>query len=242
MQKQHQIIKDVYAAKSDLQKADSLIQSYLPFIRSETAKSIGKPCTGQEDEFSIAMMAFHEAVLGYEKDRGAFLSYAALLIRSRIIDYRRKEARHQGHLSLYVENGDDGQTLLDEVADAKDHFEESANLEATKQEIEELAAILAKYGLSFADVTENSPKQERTLKACTAAVAYAAENRELLDELLRTGKLPLAKLAEGSGTERKTLERHRNYLFAMLLLQTNGYVIIREHLRYVLKKKGGMSI
>ena len=52
----------------------------------------------------------------------------------------------------------------------------------------------------------------------------------LLDRVAQTGKLPLAELARGSGVERKTLERHRKYLVAMLLAFTNGFEIIRGHL------------
>ena len=46
----------------------------------------------------------------------------------------------------------------------------------------------------------------------------------------RSGKLPIAELAFGAGAERKTLERHRKYLVAMLLAFTNGFEIIRGHL------------
>ena len=52
----------------------------------------------------------------------------------------------------------------------------------------------------------------------------------MLDRLERTGKLPISDLAEGSGVERKTLERHRKYLVALLLAYTNGFEIIRGHL------------
>lgn len=242
MRSEHQIIRAVYAAKEDLQKADDLIRDYIPFIRSEVSKCISRLCTEQDDEYSIAMIAFHEAILGYERGRGAFLSYASMLIRSRIIDFQRKEARHQGHISLYAESGDDNRTIMDEVADERDHFKESANLEATKQEIEELSAVMADFGVSFSDIADNSPKQERTLEACASAIRYAAENKYLLDELLRTKKLPMAQLVTGSGAERKTLERHRKYILAMLLIQTNGYEIIRGHLRHVLNRKGGVSV
>ena len=47
---------------------------------------------------------------------------------------------------------------------------------------------------------------------------YAKENPELLDELLRTKRLPITKLSQGSGVDRKTLERHRKYMVAMLLI------------------------
>lgn len=239
MQKEHQIIQKVYAAKDDMRVADELIRSYIPFIRSEVSKFISGICTEQDDEFSIAMIAFHEAIRGYSRERGAFLSYASMLIRSRLTDYRRKERRHQGHISLYEEQGEDGQPLLEQLADQNDAFEQSVNRDATRQEIEELAGIMAGFGVSFTDVAQNCPKQERTLLACSAAIRYAAANKRLLEELLRTGKLPLAELVSGSGIERKTLERHRKYLLAMLLIQTNGYEIIRGHLHHVLNAKGG---
>ena len=102
MASEHHFIKAVYAAKENSRKADDLIREYIPFIRSEAAKFMSRLCTDQDDEYSIAMMAFYEAIMGYEKGRGAFLSYAALLIRSRLVDYRRKEERHQGHISLHT--------------------------------------------------------------------------------------------------------------------------------------------
>lgn len=242
MKNEHQIIKNVYSAKTDPQKADDLIRTYLPFIRSETSKFLSRFCTEQDDEFSISMIAFHEAILGFSKERGAFLSYASILIRSRLIDYQRKESRHQNHISLYSETKEDGHSLIDELEDKTDHFDESADLEAAKQEVDELSAVMESFGVSFSDVADNSPKQERTLAACTGAIRYAAENKALLDELLKTKKLPMAQLVLGSGAERKTLERHRKYILAMLLIQTNGYEIIRGHLRHVLKKKGGLTV
>ncbi len=241
MQTEHQIIKAVYAAKEDLQKANDFIRDYIPFIRSEVSKSISGVCTEQDDEYSIGMIAFHEAILGYERGRGGFLKYAALLIRSRIIDYQRKEARHKGHVSLYTPNYDeDDSTILDRLADARNPYEESVNLEATKQEIAELSRVMAEFGVSFSDVADNSPKQERTQEVCAAVIRYAAEHKVLLEELLRTKKLPMTQLVQGSGADRKTLERHRKYILVMILIQTNGYEIIRGHLRHVLRKKGEM--
>lgn len=234
------VIREVCEAKTDTEKADDLIRAYIPFIRSEAAKCMGRFCTEQDDEYSIAMMAFYEAIMSYEKMRGAFLHYAATVIRSRLIDYNRKEKRQQGHLSFYEGTGpEDGCVLADTLAEESDPFEERAAREATRQEIEELRHVLEKFGVSFSDVAENCPKQERTLRSCAAAIRYGAENKALLAELLRTQKLPMAQLVCGAGVERKTLERHRKYILAMLLIQTNGFEIMRGHLRYVLTGKEG---
>ncbi len=241
MKSEHQIISRVYAAKSDPDRADALIREYLPFIRAEATKAMARLCTDQDDEYSIAMIAFHEAILGYERSRGSFIGYAAVCIRSRIIDFQRREARHRGHVSLHETFGEDAHELLEELADDRDHYEESATRDATRQEIEELSMILADFGVSFTDVADNCPRQERTLNACAAAIRCAVAHPKLLEELLRTKKLPLAELVRRSGADRKTLERHRKYILAMLLIQTNGYEIIRGHLRHILNRKEGTS-
>ena len=74
-----------------------------------------------------------------------------------------------------------------------------------------------------------------TFAACRKALEYAKENPELLEDLLKMKRLPIGQLATGSGVERKTLERHRKYMVALLLIYTNGYEIIRGHLKQVMK-------
>lgn len=238
MSEEHQIIKAVYAAKENTKKADDLIRKYIPFIRAAAAKYMSGICTDQDDEYSIAMVAFYEAIMGYKKEKGSFLNYADMLIHSRIVDYGRKELRHRGNISLYEENDDDdNRSLLNTLADKNDVFEEIVTREATQQEIKELSAVMRKFNVSFADAADNCPKQERTMEACLAAIKYAADNPLILDELIRTKKLPLAQLVRGCKSERKTLERHRKYILVMLLIQTNGYEIMRGHLQKIFKRK-----
>lgn len=235
MDQEHQISQRVYEAKENLHAADQLIGSYLPFIRSETAKFLKRPpVEGQDDELSIAMIAFHEAIRSYSRGRGAFLHYAALLIRSRLIDYHRKEQRHSSSLSLDTPS-EEGATLADSLAGEPDHGEVLAVRDATRAEIEEFTCQMEKFGVTLSDVADNCPRQQRTLQTCQSALHFAREHPSLLEELLRTKRLPLAQLAQGSGAERKTLERHRKYLVALLLAYTNGYEIIRGHLKQVWK-------
>ena len=237
MNEEHGILEQVYAAKESVQAADQLIGDYLPFIRAETAKFLKRPPEeGRDDELSIAMIAFHEAIGGYAKHRGSFLKYASMLIRSRLIDYARKERRHRQTVSLDAPAaGEESAHLGETLPEERDHPEESAHRQATRQEIEELSRQMESFGVSLSDVADNCPKQQRTLQACRKALAYARENNWLLEELVHGKKLPLAKLSDGSGVERKTLERHRKYLVALLLIYTNGYEIIRGHLAQVME-------
>ena len=76
MGEEHGIVRMVRQAKKDSKAADELIAAYMNFIRSETAKfNHSTPSGGRDDELSIAMFAFYEAIQGYEKGRGSFLSY-----------------------------------------------------------------------------------------------------------------------------------------------------------------------
>ena len=236
MNNEHKIVQQVYAAKEDVQAADRLIGTYLPFIKTETAKFLKRPpVEGHDDELSIAMIAFHEAIGGYSRTRGAFLKYAAMLIRSRLIDYSRREQRHSRVISLDAPAREENTTLGEVLVGERDPHEETASRDATRAEIEELARQMKEFGVDLSDVADNCPKQQRTLDACRKALQYARENPELLDDLLKTKRLPIGQLAAGSGVERKTLERHRKYMVALLLIYTNGYEIIRGHLKQVMK-------
>ena len=229
-----QLISRVYQAKKDNQTADRLIADYMPFIRSETAKFLKRTPDPSDDELSIAMFAFYEAINSYAEERGAFLSFAALQIKNRLIDNYRRERRNFGQISLDAPD-EDQNVLLDTIPDTHDVFEESDIREATRQEIEELSAQMTAFGVSMHDIAENSPRQGRTLESCRLAIAYARSHPDVLSDFLRTKRVPLGKLAKGAGVERKTLERHRRYLVAVLLICTNGYELLRGHIMQVLK-------
>lgn len=236
MSHEHSIIQWVKDAKEDMAAADEMIRAYMPFIRKETAKFLGRPLVEEnDDELSIAMIAFYEAIVDYSILRGSFLHFAALHIKSRLIDHTRKENRHRGLVSIdHPASEEEDTPLRDKLADPDDPLHDGMVREATRMEIEEFSASIRSFGIQLSDVASHCPKQERTLEACRIALAYARENPQIMDEFLRTKRLPLALIAQGSGVERKTLERHRKYMVALLLAYTNGFEIIRGHLKCAL--------
>ena len=108
----------VRRARRDARKADDLVRDYLPFIKAETAKFMHRPPQeGRDDELSIAMFAFHEAVMTHDGSRGAFIPHATRVIRNRLVDFTRREARHAHTVSLDQTDGnDDERTMLQRVA------------------------------------------------------------------------------------------------------------------------------
>ena len=237
---EHEIIKQVRAAQENTAHADEFVRQYMPFIKSETAKFMKRaPQEGQDDELGIAMFAFYESMMSYQRGRGAFLRLAALAIRNRLIDHYRKEKRHSGIISLEMstDEDEDGPSLMDRIQEDRNEAEDLVARSAAQKEILEFASQLMEFGVSMTDVADNCPKQDRTLLTSMRALNYAKKNPELLAQLVETKKLPIGQLAQGAGVERKTLERHRKYVVAILLAYTNGYEIIRGHLHQMQKKE-----
>jgi len=223
------------AKKSD-EASNALISDYLLFIRSEASKATGRIITEQDDEFSIALIGFHEAIKTYDESRGAFLKYASVIIKNRLIDEHRKQKRHLAQTSIDELISEDGETSVAEnLTDDRDEYGEIDFRDAIVKEIEELTAQLRDFGLTIEDIAENCPRQDRTLESCYKILRYAIENPKLMTTMRRTLKLPLAEIVIGTQVERKTVERHRKYLIALLLIHSNGYENLRAHLKNILK-------
>ena len=217
-----------------------MLEQYIPFIKSEASKLLKHPVRPDDDELSIAMFAFYEAINNYSPQKGAFLKYASLRIRHRLIDNYRSEQKNAGNISLDTPINDEGDsTLLDTIRDEDTPIENMEIRQATAQEIAHLTKQLEDFGVSLSDVADNSPQQKRTLAACQKVIAYARAHEEILEEFLDSKKIPVTRLSKETGVEKKTLERHRKYLVAVMLICTNGYEIMRSHIVQVLK--GGMA-
>lgn len=231
MKPEHQIVGEVMQAKQSSKAANDMVCRYLPFIKAEVRHITADNNCNYEDCLSIAMFAFHEAVMAYNRSKGAFLPFASIVIKNRLIDYKRKESRHNDLISIDAEaEGDDTRSLLDKLDTGEDNIAQYYNTEQTRDELNEFALALKEFGLDLSDIMDNCPKQNRTLDTCHRILEYAKENYDLINLMLTSGRLPITQLSKGTGVSKKLIERHRKYLVAILLAYTNGFEIIRGHL------------
>lgn len=231
------LVEEVYRAKDDVVKADQLIERYIPYILKQVSNVLKKSISTKDEVYHIGLIGFNEAIRSYDQSRGNFLSYANLVIRSRVIDFMRKEHSKISTLSLDASLNEDHQTLYDVLS--KEESEEQYALQlATREEILELAKTLTTYQLNFSDIAENTPKQERTMEACRKVICCVINHPSLLEDVVKHKRLPIRKILKEVDVERKTIERHRKYLMAMMIIQTNGFELMRQHLYRVIKKKG----
>ena len=64
------------------------------------SKYAGFLVTRSDDEFSIALLAFYEAVKHYDPAGGSFGAFASLVIRHRLADYYRSQRHFETEIPL----------------------------------------------------------------------------------------------------------------------------------------------
>lgn len=71
------------------------------FFILRTASDISKRyISNNDDEYSIALLAFVQAIEGYDIDKGSFFSFAELLMKRRLVDYFRTQSKYTNELNV----------------------------------------------------------------------------------------------------------------------------------------------
>ena len=224
-------------ASKDERAREKLIQEQEQTIL-RTASAISRRYVSKsDDEWSVALCAFSHAIDVYDETKGDFLPFAQMLIRRELVDAYRAEARHDSELSVAPQ-------ILDGSAEPEEDTESvylavvrdsvAASERSLHDEIVAANAMLNEYGFRFFDLTECSPRQEKTRRECAAAIRGLLKDPPLLVELLRQNrKLPASELHSLSGVSRKTLDRYRKYIIMAALILSDDYPQLAEYLKFV---------
>jgi len=213
---------------------NKLIEEYKPFIASCTEKVTGKYVRyGEDDELSIALIAFVEAIKQYDRSKGSFLSFAQNVIRRRLIDYFRKENRNSNitYISEYITDEDDQETDLS-IRQTMSEYSSSLINEYRKLEIEQLKAELGEWGISFFDLARTSPKYKRTKKLYNEVLQFILSRPDLIEQLKKKKQLPISEIEKCLNIPQKKIERARKYIIAAIIIMTGDYQYIKEYIRW----------
>jgi len=221
---------------------NAFIEEYKPFIAASVEKATGKYVSyGRDEELSIGLIAFDEAIVNYDSEKGSFLSFAGNVIRRRLIDYYRKEKKHNavtciGDYSNEKVDEDETSEYIAVVEESRDKYYQEEINRLRKQELEELKEELSVWGLKFSDVAKSSPKHKTTKNSYLQIVKYIIDRPELVDKIRTKQYLPIAEIVEGTKLPRKTIEHSRNYVIAAMIILTGNYCCIREFIDWGWKK------
>jgi RNA polymerase sigma factor len=223
--------------QGDEQLRDELIRRYRPFI-ARTASRFCRRYVDPErdDEFSVALGAFDEAISRYAADSGSrFLGFAEQVMTRRLIDHVRKERKHAAavpYSAMDAEEEDGGSSAAQaEAAQAMDAYDRSRAAEERRMEIAALTEELARFGITLAELVDQSPRHADSRSALMKIGRLLAADAALYRTLKETGRLPVKELSEHAGVSRKTIERHRKYLIAVALIAGGPYPYLRYYVQ-----------
>lgn len=238
----------VRQAQNDDQYLNEFIRENEHFIKVTAFHAINRFVSKSDDEWSVALIAFHEAVKSYDSSKGDFKAFASLVIKRRLTDYlisqsRRREVPLEPEVLAGETPGEETATALQlevqsKMAALSDSGEVASYVSGAvcvRDEIEAVQAILPLYGFSFFDLAECSPKKEKTKKACADAAAVLLRSPELFKKMQETRALPMKELQTLCRVPRKLLERHRRYLIAAAEILHGDYPLLSEYLDYIRK-------
>lgn len=236
--------RDAIDAKKDPDKLNLFIKNNNKFIKHCAYRAIGRLIAESDEEYSVAIRAFYEAVNSYNESGGAFSSFAYLVIKRRLFDYLKTEYKMKPEISVEprILEGDIDEDNISGVAievqekmSSISHAQEphSQGNSSIKDEIDALQKLLSPYGFSFMDLADCSPHADKTRSACAMAVKTLLNSPELYASMQKQKSLPMKELVSQSGVSRKILDRHRRYIIAAVLILNGEYPLLAEYMRYI---------
>ena len=227
LEERSRIIQEkVLRAKTDEMEFERLVNEFSVHLRQTAYRTVGRYIDESDDEWSVVLLAFHEAGQQYEPGRGTFTAFADMVVKRRLIDEIRRQARRRDEISVDIETTHE--KLKADTADRQKERQSEIRLE-----IEALTEVLKKYEISFSDLAESSPKAGRTRKSCGKVINLLAENEELLSAMRAAGRLPVKKICEIGKIPPKILERHRKYIIVAVEITVGDYPHLDEYIKRI---------
>ena len=191
-----------------------------------------------DDEWSISLIAFSNAVKSYDQEKGGFLPYAELLIKRSLVDYYRTTKKFDAEYFVSPEIFEFNSK--DEEAEVSMKLEIAQKLSTSMEnslgdEIESVNAEFKSFGFSFYDLAQCSPKSQKTKNACKQAVLYVLEHPIVREEINQSKQLPIKLIQKNTNLPRKILENHRRYIIAAIKILSGEYPYLAEYLSFIRK-------
>ncbi len=194
--------------KKSSDEINGLIESYQPFILNVITQTKNAYVDlDNDEEFSIGLIAFHEAIERYEMNRGDFLSFARTVITSRLKDYWERESKKVHH-------------NFDESDMVEDGFDEQLHL---RNEINEFRKSLMGFGLTFEILEKETPKHIDTRKKALEIGFATSKEADLVNHLYEKKRLPITKIALRFAVTKKIIKRSKCFITALVIVAEEKY-------------------
>ena len=113
--------------------------------------------------------------------------------------------------------------LYDESSDYSSDFD-------TKEEIKNLELEIFEYKMTIEDLIECSPKHRDTIVLCLNVANIIIENESLYQKFRNKKVLPYKELTERVNLCRRTLEKNRKFIIAMVFVLKSDLEILKKYI------------
>lgn len=234
LQREVTIVKKIQEGDEKLR--EQFICDYRPFILKSVSKFCGRFIEIENDEeYSIGMIAFNEAINGYSSNKGcSFIGFADTVIRRRLIDYIRKNKNDNEH--AFTNFTEDKEGHLVRMMDNTYMQKEFDKLEIS-EEIISLSAELSKFSITFNELVSCAPKHWDSRIMCIGVARQIVNNPEIFERLKKTRNIPVNDLLRVIDISKRTVGKNRKYIIALCLVMNSELDIIKNYIDET--EKGG---
>ncbi|MDR3594122.1 RNA polymerase sigma factor SigI [Clostridium sp.] len=203
---------------------NGLIENHMPFIIKSISDVTGRYVSCENDEeLSVGLLGFHEAIERYDNEKGHFLSYAKLVIASRIKNYLKSENKHQ-HSSL--------EELLDKGIDIKDeYFEPEEDNSILLEEINKLKNEISSFGFTLEDLVNEAPKQQATRKNAISLSEEISNDEEFTSFMYLKKRLPIKRIVLKFSVTEKVIKRSKKFIISVVIIIDKNLSALRNWIR-----------
>lgn len=201
---------------------ERLIQQCRPFIIRSVCHVCKRQIGWHDDEASIGIIAFNEAIDRYNPVHGkSFENFSYVIIRSRLVDEFRKQGKILKTESLVWDGHDEFELAANEIAGSLEAYERGKSASELAEELIRYDEMLQEYGISLDELEDCSPDhKDARIQLIRIAKQFSMEPG-FMAYLHRTKHLPIKDMLHHVEVSKKTIERNRKYLIALILIYSN---------------------
>ena len=190
---------------------NELIEKHMPFIIKSISDVTGRYVSCENDEeLSVGLLGFHEAIERYDNEKGHFLSFAKLVIGSRIKNYLKGENRHH-HSSL--------EDLLDKGLEIKDEYlEQKEDNGVLLEQINRLKEEISSFGFTLEELADEAPKQQATRKNAISLSEEISKEEEFTSFMYVKKRLPIKRIVLKFSVTEKVVKRSKKFIISVVII------------------------
>lgn len=192
--------------------SNEFIKEHIPFIIKTINEITGRYiCLDNDEEISIGLLAFNEARQKYDYSKGHFLPYAKLVIKSRILNYLRKEKNNNLKESL--------EKLREEGFDfSQELYNPIENQDILIEEMNILKTTIQDFGFELDDLVEESPKHKDTRNRAIDLSKKINDDNKIKESMYTKRRLPIKEISIKYVISQKIIKGSKKFIITVVIV------------------------